>query len=416
MHVTIMSTGEEVVRGEVTDRNAAFLAARLAERGYPVERHVAVGDRADAVEKELRRAAEDSDFVIMTGGLGPTEDDRVREAVARVAGRELAAHPRLKDDLREKVGEQALQNNLCQARVPEDARLFPNPSGTAWGFGCRTHGCWIIALPGVPPEMHRMFSEHVLPFLLDEIPPGRHVASRKLNLFGIPESEVNRRLSDRTAGDRNPRLGLTAVGGTLTVTITAEAGTQDEADRLAESELRDVWELFGELAVGEADTTLAGAVKRLLGERHYTICAAESCTGGLIGDMLTDEPGISEFFLDDVVAYSNEAKIHRLGVPREQIVEHGAVSRPVAESMAHGACETGGADVAVSTTGIAGPTGGTPQKPVGLVYVGVCTPAGSTVRELHIDRPRRTVKIRAAKHALNELRLTLLDPPRVRRE
>ncbi|MEF8787820.1 MAG: competence/damage-inducible protein A, partial [Planctomycetota bacterium] len=409
MYVTVMSTGEEVLRGEVTDRNAAYLSARLTERGYPVQRHVAVGDCAEALAAELGRAAEEGDLVVITGGLGPTEDDCVREAVAQVAGRELVEHPDLKEALRERVGEEALHKNLCQALVPEDARLFRNESGTAWGFACRADGCWIVALPGVPSEMREMFSGSVLSFLLDELPPGRCVASRRLSLFGIPESEVNRRLGEMTGGDRNPRLGLTAVGGTIRVTITAEGATQEEAERLAEKDLAAAREEFGRMVVGEGETTLAGAVKRLLDERGHTIGAAESCTGGLIGDMLTDEPGISEFFLDDVVAYSNEAKIHRLGVPREQIVEHGAVSPQVAESMARGACETGGADVAVSTTGIAGPTGGTPEKPVGLVYVGVSTPAGTEVRELHIDRPRRKVKLRAAKHALNELRLALMD-------
>ena len=408
MRATVMSTGEEVLRGEVTDRNAAFLSRRLSDHGYEVHRHVTVGDGAEALRTELRRAAAESDLVVMTGGLGPTEDDRAREAVAEVAGAELVEHEELREALRRRVGEDALEANLRQARVPRGARLFPNPSGTARGFACSADGCLVAALPGVPGEMRRMFEDHVLPFLLDERPPQRVVASRRVNLFGVPESEVNERLSDLAGPDRNPRIGLTADRATIRVGIEAEAETPEEADRLADEDVGEVRRRFGELVVGEDETGLPEAVKRLLCGAGYGFCAAESCTGGLIGDMMTDVPGVSECLLEDVVAYSNEAKIGRLDVPRELIVEHGAVSPEVARAMAEGACEVGGGEVGVSTTGIAGPTGGTPTKPVGLVYLGVCAPGGAGVKQLHIDGPRRKVKVWAAKHALNEARLALL--------
>ena len=407
---TIVSTGEELVRGRTADTNASFAAAQLDCYGFEVKRLLAVGDDPEVLQRELESCLSDSDLVLLTGGLGPTADDRTRYAIAGAVGRKLVEDGDTATFVSDRInsyGHQVTEAQLTQARFPAGAVIFPNPRGTARGFACRADGAWLVAMPGVPHEMRAMLTESILPFLMEELMPDRSVAVERINLFPIPESHVDARLADVMDGGRNPTLGITVRDGVITVSIRARAITEQEAEDLLRRDVQMVEERFGDLVFGRGTDALADAVSRELERTDSSIAVAESLTGGLIGHMLVDVPGISRFFLADVVAYSNEAKISQLGVPREHIVEHGAVSPQVARDMAMGTCRAAGADLGLSTTGIAGPTGGTDEKPVGLVYVGLCLNGETAVRELKLRGDRWRIKDRSAKYALNFARLAL---------
>jgi nicotinamide-nucleotide amidase len=253
-----------------------------------------------------------------------------------------------------------------------------------------------------------MFSESVLPFLMEKLAPGVHVRGETVHLFPAPESAVDERIPDLTVLGRNPTVGMTVKDGVVTVSVVAQGSDERKAERLLQRDVAVLRERFGDFLFGTGNATLGSALSDLLEQRGLTIGVAESVTGGLIGHMLVDVPGISRFFLGDIVAYSNEAKVKQLGVPWEELEKHGAVSPEVAESMARGICAAVGSDLGVSTTGIAGPTGASNEKPVGLVYLGVCLGGIAKVAKLNLRGDRWQIKDRAAKHALNMARLAVL--------
>ncbi len=410
MDATVISTGEELVGGRTVDTNAAFIASGLTRHGFHVRRIIVLGDDPDALAEEVAAATRDSRLIVISGGLGPTADDRTRAAIAAVAGAELVEDGASRRHVVERLagfGIEADRRHLSQALFPAGSTLFPNERGTARGFACRVGEACLVAMPGVPAEMRAMFTDGVLPFVLGELAPRGCLKAEHVHIFPAAESAVDERIADLTERGRNPSVGLTVRDGVITVHIAARAESAEEAEGLAERDARAVEERFGELAFGRGEATLASALAEELERAGATVGVAESVTGGLIGHMLVDVPGISRFFLADVVAYGNEAKVDLLGVPRELIAEHGAVSPQVAEAMAHGARRAAGSDLAVSTTGIAGPTGGSAEKPVGLVYVGLCLGGRARVARLELRGERRRVKDRAARHALNFCRLAL---------
>ncbi len=408
--VSIISTGQELVLGRTPDTNAAFLASELSGRGFEVLRLAAVGDTPGALRAELLHCMQEGDLVIVTGGLGPTGDDHTCQEVADALDRELVmdqeARRALTDRL-ERIGVQVTAAQLNQARFPAGASTFPNPRGTARGFACAADDTRVVVMPGVPSEMKAMFGASVLPFLTAKFGSEPAVASESVHIFPISEPEADRRLEGMTEAGRNPSVGITVRDGVITIGLRAVGDHGEHAEELLERDLEFLEDRFGDLIFGRGETTLAGALSRELERAGRTVAVAESITGGLIGHMLVNVPGISRFFLLDVVAYSNDAKVRQLEVPRAEIERHGAVSPEVAESMARGACAAADAQLALSTTGIAGPTGATPQKPVGLVYFGVCLEGEVRALKLNIRGDRRRVKDRAAKHALNMGRLAL---------
>jgi len=408
--VTILSTGEELIVGTKADTNAPFLARQLTSYGFVVQRMVVVGDEAAAVARELERNAADSDIIVMTGGLGPTADDRTRQAMASVAGRNLVLHEDSLAHLRriiEAHGRQVTEAHARQAYFPEGSEIFDNTRGTARGFACPLGKATLVAMPGVPDEMLEMFRAQVLPWMLRRT--SGTILVRKVNLFGVPESTVDEQLTDMTDESRNPLVGMTVDGGQVSVGLRAWAPTREDALRLLDEDERTVRERFGEAVFGNDETTLAQAVSDLLEEMNWRIALAESCTGGMVGSLLVDVPGISRFLLLDVVAYSNESKVSLLRVPQGQIESFGAVSPEVAEAMARGACKVSGAQIGISTTGIAGPTGGSSEKPVGLVYVGLCVAGKTMCHRLQLRGDRWRIKDRAARSALNLARVALLE-------
>jgi nicotinamide-nucleotide amidase len=412
MRATIISTGDELVHGRTVDTNASFLAGGVESCGLDVCRIVVLGDDGAALAQELERCKRDSDLVLVTGGLGPTADDRTRWAVADAAGVQLVLDEEARRHIEQRLksfGRAVSDAQLTQAMFPAGSVVLPNPRGTARGFACRVGEAWVIAMPGVPGEMRPMFSESVVSFILDRLAPSACIRMETVHLFPVAESEVDERIRDLTVLGRNPSVGITVRDGVVSVAVRARGGDAAEAQGLLERDLAALRDRFGRTVYGYGDATLALVLGQELERRRLTIGLAESVTGGLVAHMLVEVPGISRSFLAGVVAYGNDAKQALLGVPAAQIEQHGAVSPQVAESMARGIRKAAGCDLGVSTTGIAGPTGGTDLKPVGLVYVGLALGQDAGVVKLNLWGDRERIRDRAAKHALHLARLSLTD-------
>jgi nicotinamide-nucleotide amidase len=420
MKAEIISVGDEILLGMIVDTNATYLCDTLASHGIAVVRQTAVGDDPDAIGDAIATASQRGELVVVNGGIGPTADDVTRQAVAEVAGGALRMDDQWLSIMKAKFEHRNIEmpaSNQVQALIPENAARIFNPVGTAAGFFVRINAAEVAVFPGVPAELKAMFEQEYLPGLLERAATGEVIITRRLKCFGMPESLVNERITDLMGPNRNPLVGLLASGAIISVKITARAKDQHTALNMIDEVKARARERLGDYVFGEDDEDLQAAVGRLLTNRGFTVCTAESCTGGLISKRLTDLPGSSKYFLGGVVAYSNEAKIDFLGVPERCFREVGAVSREVAAAMAEGIRERMGADYGLSATGIAGPTGGTKEKPVGLVYIGLscppdpASPAGpprTEVTQLRLSGSRDAIRDRAAKHALNILRLRVM--------
>ena len=413
MKAEIVSIGEEVVLGSIADTNAAWLAQRLTESGYAVARHTAVGDQRADILDALRDATERSDAVVVTGGIGPTLDDITREVLAELAGVGLVESPEARrhvESFFERIGRPMAATNLRQALLPEGADLVPNPRGTAVGVRLRVNGAEVFSLPGVPIEMKLMYEASLRPAL--EGGEQRAIALRRLRLFGVGESTVAERLGDLMRRGANPEIGTQVERGVIGIRVLARSATREEAERLAEAAAGEVVRRVGEdLVFGRDDERIEDVVVRELERTGLTLATAESCTGGYLAGRLTDVPGVSRFFLEGAVTYSNASKTSRLGVPEALIARKGAVSPEVAEAMAAGMRERSGADLAIALTGIAGPGGGTDAKPVGLVHIALADACGVEVEAFRFAGRREEVKDRSAKTALNLARLRLREAP-----
>ena len=408
IEASIVSIGNELLSGETVNSNAAHLSAELLTIGIPVVTSYAIGDEVDAIVLAFERACTDADIVLATGGLGPTDDDLTRQAMAKFLGVELQLH----DDLLEKIERffagRALpmpMRNKIQAYIPAGAAALPN-IGTAPGIRAESRGKLFFALPGVPMEMKRMFAESVAPEL-KRLAGGQAVIVRKLRCFGAGESTVAELLGDRMQRGRNPLINCTVSSGVITLHVVASARNEPEAEQMARKDEESLRSVLGELVFGTADQSLAEVVGEELARQGKTLALAESCTGGLLAKLVTDIPGASRYFTHGWITYSNEAKIGELGVPAGLIERYGAVSEQVAEAMARGARRKAGTDFAIGITGIAGPTGGTEQKPVGLVYINVDSGTGCESKRFVFTHDRRFTRLRAAQTALNMLRLKL---------
>lgn len=411
MNAHILSIGNELTIGQAVDTNSAWLAQRLAERGILCTKHVTVADERAEIAREIAEAARAADLVLITGGLGPTPDDLTREAMADAMGVPLEFHAELLEQIAAYFRGRSRpmhEKNRVQAMLPRGAEAMENNCGTAPGVIARIGRAEIFVMPGVPREMKVMFERS----LLRRLPAGggESICQRVLRSIAMPEAEVGERIADLMARGRNPAVGTSAADLIISIRINARGPSPDEARRLAEADAAIVRERLAQALFGEEDDSLADAVARLLIARRETISTAESCTGGLIAKFLTDVSGSSAYLMQGLVTYSNEAKMRLLEIPRELIERHGAVSAPVAEAMAANCRRLSGTTYALSATGIAGPTGGTAEKPVGLVYVGLATPGEAIVKELRLGETltREEVRDRTAKIALNLLRLKLL--------
>ncbi|HYB98170.1 MAG TPA: competence/damage-inducible protein A [Candidatus Limnocylindrales bacterium] len=427
----ILSTGDEIVGGRTVDTNSSWIADRLASLGIDVVAILAVSDDVDRIQWAWESAIARADVVLSTGGLGPTSDDLTTQTVARVAGVDLSMDERQAERIREMFrarGRAMPENNLRQAMIPAGADVIDNPVGTAPGYRLRIGitgdagvpmradrgAAYGIVLPGVPREMTAMFEASVMPWLAERIEPGRVVVSRTFQTFGLPESALDEALEGAIPAGQG-RLAFRASFPKISVRVSV-AGNESTAtanlDRLAAV----VRERLGAAIYAEGDASMEEVVGELLTRAGRTIVTAESCTGGLLGSRLTDVAGSSAYYKGGLVAYSNSLKEHLLGVSRQTLQEHGAVSAETVAEMALGAAQRCRADLAVATSGIAGPGGGTPDRPVGTVAMALAWRTGGN--EYDVDAKvyalwgsRDWIKILTTQVALDWVRRHLLGLP-----
>ncbi len=407
MKAAVLAIGDELVGGRTVDTNSAYLSERLAARGIHVVTHVTVGDDRAAIAGAVTDAAAQAGVVLITGGLGPTEDDLTRQGLADAMGVELVLNDACLAEIEaffHERGRQMVPTNRIQAMLPAGAAPLDNRLGTAPGIAATLAGASVFVMPGVPHEMREMFDTQIAPRLPDG---AGAIVQHIVHTYGQGESDVGATLRDLMQRDANPVVGTTVAAGVVSVRVTARAESPELADELSRGTVAEVRRRLGDLVIGEDDETIASVVGAMLRRCGQTLATAESCTGGLIGERITDVPGASEYFLGGGVCYANDVKRDVLGVGQGLLDEHGAVSEPVAAAMAAGCRERLGSDWAISTTGIAGPAGGTENKPVGLVYIALAGPAGTDVHRHVFPGTRTFIRRRAALAALNYLRLAL---------
>src|SRR5262245_49389165 len=409
MKAEIISIGSEITSGQNLDTNSQWLSLRLAEMGIPVAFHTTVADDFEDNVAVFRTAIGRGRLVIATGGLGPTLDDLTRDVLAKIAGVEMVFHEeswRHIQDLFAKRNRTVPERNRVQAMHPVGAEVIPNAAGTAPGLFMRIGQATVIAVPGVPSEMHRMFSEQVRPRLVElGLGGGGVMVQRKINTFGTGESHVEEKLADLTRRDHVPEVGITASDATISLRIFARAPTFEAAKAQYDPVEKIIRERLGSLVYGVDDDELQDAVMRLLAEKNKSVATAESITAGLVAHRLAQVPGASKWLRGGIVCYDSRVKIDQLEVPEALIREHSAVSAEVAERLAASVRVKLAADVGVGVVGYAGPEG----DPVGLTFAAVAWEGGSKLTRFVWHGTRTEVQSRAAKMALNLVRLYLLD-------
>lgn len=410
MRAEIITVGTEILLGDIVNTNSRYLARELALLGIEVYYQGSVGDNEERLLEAFGESLKRSDLVITTGGLGPTLDDITKEVAAKYFGQKMELNQKSWDEIREfmsKLDKSPTENNKRQAYFPKEATILKNNNGTAPGAIFKKDKKTIIVLPGPPREMVAMFEESVRPYL--ESLTEDILVSKTLRLYGIGESKLETELLDVIKGQTNPTVAPYASDMEVTLRITAKAKSSEEATKLIGPMEESIRTRVGKYIYGEGDTSLDEVVSKILVEKNLKIAVAESCTGGMVSASLINYPGISSVFMEGLITYSNEAKMERLGVKKETLDKFGAVSEETAIEMAQGVCKKFNTNVGVSTTGVAGPGGGTDEKPVGLVYIGVCINGKTKVKKLNLSGNRFKVRQRAAKEALNELRILLLE-------
>lgn len=412
MTAELISVGTELLLGNIVNTNAAFLARECAGLGLSVYYQTTVGDNPQRLEAAVRQALSRSDVVILSGGLGPTQDDLTKEIAASVFGSALKedAHTRerIKAYFDARGAKEIAENNWKQAMVPEGALVLDNENGTAPGLILEKDGKTAVLLPGPPGELIPMFRKAVYPYLHRKQP--EIIVSEMVKLCGIGESRAEQMIADLIEKQSNPTIATYAKTGEVHLRVTARAADREAAELLIKPVLQELQVRFGEfIYTMEEKVTLEEAVASLLKEQGLTVTTVESCTGGLLAGRLVNVAGVSEVFKQGFVTYSNKAKRKLVGVKKATLREVGAVSERTAREMARGAVLATGADAAVSVTGIAGPDGGTEEKPVGLVYIGVAVRGQTWVQECHFMGNRARIREASVAAALTLLRKGILE-------
>ncbi len=409
MNCEILAVGTELLMGEIVNTDAQMIAQGLNEHGFNVYWQTVVGDNPQRLREALETAKRRADILITTGGLGPTADDLTKETIAEVFGRPLRMDQQQLVRLRERMGPKMTPNNEKQAMLPENCTVLVNDWGTAPGCAFEAEGCHVIMLPGPPRECTPMFKLRALPYL--ETLCGGVIGSRYVKIFGVGESAVEYRTRPLADSLENVTMASYAKEGECEIRITARAETKEQALAMCDPVVEQVRAILGDVVYGVDVESLEEVVVRGLKEQGKTIAFAESCTGGLLAKRITDISGASEVFGYGCVTYWNEAKMQVLGVKPETIERYTEVSEQCALEMARGVRKLSGASVGVSTTGYAGPTGGTEEHPVGTVFIGLSWEGGETVfcPERRPTRSREQVRRAAANHAFDLVRRTVLN-------
>ena len=406
-NIAVLSVGDELLFGEIDNTNASWIAERLADNGCQVNEIVTVPDKVDVIASRIKRLKSEYSNIIITGGLGPTQDDITRDGVAQAFDKELVYH----DDLAETInaffkgiGKEVTENNYRQAYLPAGAEPIMNEEGTAPGFYLAAESTAVFVLPGVPVEMKKLIDN----FVLNKVCRSRKQNDYNITLkvAGIGEAALEDRIKGIIKKSEGIAFRFLPHGGEISIKLSLKPGF--DADDFA-NVVTDIKDELGYYIFAEGEQTLAGVVSDLLRENNFSLALAESCTGGLIAKRLTDIPGASDFFKGGVIAYSNESKARLLNLSENILEKEGAVSSSAADQMADGVRELFKADFGVSVTGIAGPGGGTEEKPVGLVYSTICSSTGAVHEKWIFSGDRKKIRWYASQYILNKIRLAILE-------
>ena len=410
MRAEIITVGTEILLGDIVNTNSQYLAKELANLGVEVYYQGTVGDNEKRLLQSFEESLNRSDIVITTGGLGPTKDDLTKETAAKFFNQELVLDEKSWSDIKvyfNKLGKVPTENNKKQAYFPKDAIILDNNNGTAPGAILKKGKKIIIVLPGPPKEMKPMFEESVKPYL--KRLTNETLVSKTLRFYGIGESSLEEEIIDIINEQSNPTIAPYAKDTEVTLRVTAKGASKEEAIDLINPVVNKIQDRVGNYIYSDDDTSLEDTVAKLIINKNLTISVAESCTGGMVSSYLINYPGISSVFMEGCVTYSNEAKIKSLGVKKETLDKFGAVSEQTAIEMAKGIAKRYNTNIGLATTGIAGPEGGSDEKPVGLVYFGIYI-NGKTISKRYIfNGNRQQIRLRATKTILNDLRLELIN-------
>ena len=405
MLVELVTTGSELLLGEIVNVNSQYLSQELNRLGYSVVYHTTVGDNPQRMEQVLRTALSRADIVITTGGLGPTQGDMTKIIGAKIMDAPLEYHAEIEAAIKDWVeghhsNRRMTDNQKRQAMIPAGAAIFTNGAGTAPGVAIHKEDKLLVHLPGPPAEMRWMYENRLKPYLLQTFGSQGYIKSRYIKIYDLGEAFIEETLMDLIKSQSNPTIAMYARPGFVEVRLTEKAANEAEATALLEPLTEELQRRLQRAAVTIDQEPLAAALGRILKAHKLTLSAAESCTGGLVGSLITDIAGSSAYFLGSAGTYCNEMKEKILGVSAKTLAAYTEVSPQTAGEMAEGSCRLYGADIAISTTGIAGPSGGTADKPVGLVYTGIAGPWGTVTHRDVYPGDRREVKERAATRAI----------------
>lgn len=412
MTAEVISVGTELLLGNIVNTNAQFLAEKCALLGLSMYHQTVVGDNKERLAQCIRTALERADIVILTGGLGPTEDDLTKEVCAQVMGLPLEedAHTRERIEayFSNSIYKNITKNNWKQAMVPKGARVLDNQNGTAPGLIIEKENKTAILLPGPPVELYPLFCEQVRPYLQNLCP--ERIVSRMVKICGCGESMVEEQILDLIDAQTNPTIATYAKTGEVHLRVTAKAASEEEAEQLIKPVVKELKRRFGNYVYSvKEEETLEAAVVRLLKKHELTVTTAESCTGGLLAGRIVNVPGASEVFREGFITYSNKAKRKILDVNKSTLKKYGAVSRETAKEMAAGGAFAADADICIAVTGLAGPAGGTEEKPVGLVYMACYMDGNVTVEKYQFKGNRNKIREQSVVKALDLLRRTVLE-------
>jgi len=407
MKAEIISIGSEILRGQITDTNANFIAKKLVESGIDLEHISAVSDNPKSLLSTLKLALQRSNLIITTGGLGPTEDDITYQTITRALNLKLIKYPEAEENLKrilKKINKTISPSNLKQVYLPEGAKIIINQYGTAPAMILEKDNKIICSFPGVPHEMKRLVEENLIPYLKEKFPPSMIKKSKTLKITGLGESSVNELLRDYMNKQTNFSFGIYASPENIQVQITTQAPTEKEVEKLLQSSVDQLTKILGNYVYGTDKQSLEEVTGNLLKTKKLKVGVAESCTGGMLGEMITRIPGSSKYFQGGVISYNARVKEDLLKVPPEVIRKYGEVSRQVAKLMAEEVRINCHSDIGISITGIAGPGGATQKKKVGLVYMALADGKNTIAQKHQLFGDRQLIRLRASRRALNMLR------------
>jgi len=412
MKAEIISIGSEILRGQITDTNANFIAKKLVELGIDLEHISAVSDNPESLLSTLKLALKHSDLIITTGGLGPTEDDITYQTIARTLNLKLKKYPEAEKNLKrilKKINKTISPSNLKQVYLPEGAKIIINQYGTAPAMILEKDNKIVCSFPGVPHEMKNLIEENLVPYLKEKFPPSVIKKSKILKITGLGESSVNELIRDYINKQTNFSFGIYANPEDIQVQITTQAPTEKEVEKLLQSSVNQLTKILDNYVYGSNEETIEEVVGNLLKTKKLKVAVAESCTGGMMGEMITRIPGSSEYFQGGVISYNVRVKEDLLKVPSKVIKKYGEVSRQVAKLMAEGVQKYCHSNIGISITGIAGPGGATEKKKVGLVYMALADGKKTVAQKHQLFGNRQLIRLRSARRALNMLRMYLTE-------